>query len=60
MHNLGLREQMAKARVHSYEVAAALGVSECYFSRKMSREELSSDEYTRVERAIMRLMDKEG
>jgi hypothetical protein len=51
---------MAKARVHSYEVAAALGVSECYFSRKMSREELSSDEYTRVERAIMRLMDKEG
>jgi len=40
MYNIDVREALSKARVHGYEVAAALGMAETSFSRLLSRTEL--------------------
>ena len=59
MFNIEVRNAIKKARLYSYEVAAALSVSETSFSRKLSRQELPEDEKKQVLDAIARL-SKEG
>lgn len=58
MNNLEIREAIKRARLFGYEVAAALGMSETSFSRKL-RQELSSEEKERIIAAIEKLA-KEG
>lgn len=58
MNNLEVREAIKRARLFGYEVAAALGMSETSFSRKL-RQELSSEEKVRVLATIDKL-SKEG
>lgn len=58
MNNLEVREAIKRARLFGYEVAAALGMSETSFSRKLRRE-LPPEEKTRVLAAIEKL-SKEG
>lgn len=55
MFNIEVRDAMKKARLYSYEVAAALNVSETSFSRKLSRQELQGDERKQILDAIARL-----
>lgn len=53
MNNIEIRQAIREKRLHNYEVAAALGVSEFTFSRKL-REELSPEQREHVMRAIER------
>jgi uncharacterized protein (DUF2384 family) len=55
MFNLDLRQAIKSARLHGYEIAAALGIAETSFSRKMARGEMTTEEKERVFRAIERL-----
>ena len=57
MFNLDIRGAIKRAGFFSYEVAAALGISETAFSRKISRSELSQDEKSRVLCAIDKLIE---
>lgn len=52
MKNLEIREAIQKKRLRHYEVAAALGVNPCTFSRWMYQQELSGDRKKRVLDAI--------
>lgn len=52
MFNLDVRDAIKQAGVFGYEAAAALGMSETSFSRKMARAELSEDEKERIFDAI--------
>lgn len=54
MNNLEIRTAIKKARLYSYEVAAALGLSETSFSRKL-RKELSEDEKEKILAVIEKL-----
>lgn len=47
MNNIEIREAIKNARLYSYEVAAAMGISETSFSRKL-RNELAPDEKKRI------------
>lgn len=58
MNNLEIREAIKRARLFGYEVAAALGMSETSFSRKL-RQELSFDEKMRVLATIDKLSKEE-
>lgn len=58
MNNLEIRTAIKKARLYSYEVAAALGLSETSFSRKL-RKELSEEEKEKILDVIEKLA-KEG
>lgn len=55
MFNLDIREAIKKARLFNYEVAAAVGIPETAFSRKLSRKELSDDEREKILAAIKKL-----
>ena len=55
MFNIEVRAAMKKARLFSYEVAAALGITESSFSRKMSRKEMDSEEKRQILAVIERL-----
>lgn len=59
MFNIEVRTAIKKARLFNYEVAAAVGMTETSFSRKISRQELSAEERTQIFEAIERLV-KEG
>ena len=52
MNNLEVRLAIKEARLFNYEVAAKLGISETYFSRKL-RQELTQEE----KRKILELID---
>ena len=56
MFNIEVREAIKKARLFNYEVAEALGMSESYFSRKMTRNEMDSEEKKRILAVIERLV----
>lgn len=56
MANIDVREAIKRARVYGWEVAAALGISESYFSRKL-RKELSDEEKTKIFAAIEKLKE---
>ena len=56
MNNADIRAAIKKARVFSYEVAAALGISETSFSRKM-RKELSAPEKEKILAAIKKVVE---
>lgn len=58
MNNLEIRTAIKKARLYGYEVAAALGLSETGFSRKL-RKELPQDEKEKILEVIEKLA-KEG
>ena len=55
MFNIEVRAAIKKARLFSYEVAAALGITESSFSRKMSRKEMDSEEKRQILAVIERL-----
>lgn len=59
MFNIEVRTAIKKARLFNYEVAAAAGMTETSFSRKLSRQELSAEEREQILEAIERLV-KEG
>ena len=59
MFNIEVRAAIKKARLFNYEVAAAVGMTETSFSRKLSRQELSDDERDRIFAAIERLLKEE-
>lgn len=48
MYNVELRNAIKRSGFHQYEVAAALGISEVWFSRKMARSELPKNEQQHV------------
>lgn len=54
MNNIEIRQAIRENRLHNYEVAAALGVSEFTFSRKL-RVEMSSEQREHVMRTIEKL-----
>lgn len=56
MFNVEIRNAMKKARVFGYEVAAALGMNESAFSRKLARRELSIDERDKILAAISEIV----
>lgn len=57
MKNFDIRERMRRDGVFGYEVAAACGMSETTFSRKLSRTELTPDEKAAVLSAIENLVN---
>lgn len=59
MFNIEVRAAIKKARLFSYEVAAALGITESSFSRKMSRKEMDSEEKKQILAVIERLSKEE-
>ena len=59
MFNIEVRADIKKARLFSYEVAAALGITESSFSRKMSRKEMDSEEKRQILAVIERLSKEE-
>ena len=62
MFNLDVRGAIKAAGLFGYEVAAALGISETSFSRKIARSELPEEEKARIFCAIEKLVKsrKEG
>ena len=60
MFNLDVRTAVKRAGLFGYEVAAALGISETSFSRKIARGELPPDEKDRVLRAVEKLIEERG
>ena len=59
MFNIEVRAAIKKARLFSYEVAAALGITESSVSRKMSRKEMDSEEKRQILAVIERLSKEE-
>lgn len=59
MFNIEVRAAIKKARLFNYEVAAAVGMTETSFSRKLSRQELSAEEREQILAAIERLVKEE-
>ena len=60
MHNLEIRAAIRRAGFFGYEVAAALGVSESYFSRLLSRSEISAEKKENILHAIEKMsIDRE-
>lgn len=56
MFNFDVRAAIKNAGFFNYSIAAALGVPETSFSRKLSRGELSSEEKERILHAIENLL----
>lgn len=59
MFNIEIRTAIKKARLFNYEVAAAVGMTETAFSRKLSRQELSDEERNWILSAIERIAKEE-
>lgn len=59
MFNIEIRTAIKKARLFNYEVAAAVGMTETAFSRKLSRQELSDEERSWILSAIERIAKEE-
>ncbi len=62
MFNNDIREELKRARIYGYELAAALGIAETSLSRKLARRELTSDEKAEIFAALaqMQAMRKDG
>jgi hypothetical protein len=60
MYNVDIRDAIKSARVFNYEVAKELNVHETSFSRKISREEFSPQEKTRILEAIKTIVARGG
>ena len=58
MYNLDTRNAIKRAGLFGYEVAAALGISETSFSRKIARSELPQDEKDRILHAVEKLIEE--
>lgn len=58
MNNIEVRDAIKNSRLFGYEVAAALGLSETSFSRKL-RTELTPSEKERI-LTVIELLKKEG
>lgn len=54
MKNIAIREKIREHRLHNYEVAAVLGVSEFTFSRWL-RDELETEKRDRILLAVEKL-----
>lgn len=54
MRNEDIRRSAAGAGIKLWQIAEALGIADCNFSRKLRRE-LSSDEKSRILEIIMEL-----
>lgn len=52
MFNIDVRDAIKRAGLYGYEAAAAVGLSESAFSRKIARGELSDAEKQRIFAAI--------
>ena len=62
LFNNDIREELKRARIYGYELAAALGIAETSLSRKLARRELTSDEKAEIFAALaqMQAMRKDG
>lgn len=58
MFNHDVKIAIKRARLFSYEVAAALGISETSFSRKIARSELPDAEKRKIFEIINRLSNE--
>ena len=59
MHNIDIRRVAAGNGVKLWQIAEALGIADCSFSRKLRRE-LPTDEKTEIFEIIKQLAAKEG
>ena len=61
MYNVEIRNAIKKAGLFGYELAAALGVSESSFSRKLARKELPNDQKQHVAElpAVAKVIEEE-
>lgn len=55
---MSVGQSWKRASVFGYELAAALGVSETSFSRKLARKELPSDQKDHILRTIDRMVER--
>ena len=55
MHNYELKTAIKRSGFFQYEIAAAMGISESYFSRQMARREFNKNEVEKVLLAIEKL-----
>ena len=64
MYNVEIRNAIRKAGLFGYELAAALGVAETSFSRKLARKELPNDQKQHIlktsDRKVERRQMQEG
>ena len=58
MYNVEIRNAIKKAGLFGYELAAALGVSETSFSRKLARKELPIDQKEHILKTIDRMVEQ--
>ena len=58
--NIDVRDAIKRAGLYGYEAAAAVGMSESAFSRKIARSELTDTEKQRVFAAIESELKKRG
>lgn len=58
MYNVEIRNAIRKAGLFGYELAAALGVSETSFSRKLARKELPNDQKQHILKTIDRVVER--
>lgn len=55
IYNSDVRAAIRRAGFRNYEIAAAFGISECTFSRRLSRSEMTDDEKSEVLNVIEKL-----
>ena len=58
MYNVEIRNAIRKAGLFGYELAAALGVAETSFSRKLARKELPNDQKQHILKTIDRMVER--
>lgn len=58
MHNKDIRQEITKARIRFYEVAAKLGMTDSTLSRKL-RYELSDEEKSKIRQTINEIRESE-
>ena len=51
MVNLEIREEISKSRIKMWEIAAKMGITDCYLSRKL-RKEFTDEEKNEIRRII--------
>ena len=56
MHNVELRDAIRRSGYYSYEIAAAVGMSETAFSRQMARSEFPEDKKEQILRTIQKMI----
>ena len=58
MYNVEIRNAIKMAGLFGYELAAALGVAETSFSRKLARKELPNDQKQHILKTIDRMVER--